>query len=150
VGFWARFPQGAVIDEVQRVPTLLSYIQVLVDQRRDSGVFILTGSQNLSLLQAVTQTLAGRTFLLHLLPLGLEELRRFANAPTTLFPTLWAEGIRVFMIVRSRQMKGLLGIVQPMLSAMCVSFSTSVICLRSRRFFACVRGALANCSICLH
>src|SRR5262245_49484087 len=87
-GFLQRFPQGAVIDEIQRVPELLSYIQEIVDNRRDLGVFILTGSQNLGLLQAVSQTLAGRTVLLHLLPLGLEEVRRFPTTPSDLFRTM--------------------------------------------------------------
>lgn len=80
------------IDEIQRVPELLSYIQEIVDNRREKGIFILTGSQNLGLLQAVSQTLAGRTALLHLLPLGLEEVRRFPAAPSDLFHTMWMGG----------------------------------------------------------
>jgi len=91
-GFLDRFRDGAVIDEVQRAPELLSYIQGVVDQRRDVGIFILTGSHNFGLLQAVTQTLAGRTALLQLLPLGLEEVRHFPTAPRDLFQTLWMGG----------------------------------------------------------
>jgi len=63
-----------VIDEVQRAPELLSYIQVLVDEDSRPGRFILTGSQNLLLMESVSQTLAGRVALLNLLPLSLAEL----------------------------------------------------------------------------
>ena len=69
-GFLAQYPAGAVIDEVQRMPELLSYIQERVDAQPQAGQFILTGSQHLGLLQAVSQTLAGRTVLLNLLPPG--------------------------------------------------------------------------------
>ncbi len=65
---------GAIFDEIQRVPSLLSYIQVLVDERRKTGMFILTGSHQLELHQAISQSLAGRTALLHLLPMSLTEL----------------------------------------------------------------------------
>ena len=63
-----------VIDEVQRAPDLLSYIQVLVDEDPYPGRFVLTGSQNLLLMESVSQTLAGRVALLHLFPLSLAEL----------------------------------------------------------------------------
>ena len=62
-----------VIDEVQRAPDLLSYIQVAVDEDPRPGRFILTGSQNLLLMQSVSQTLAGRTALLTLYPFTLRE-----------------------------------------------------------------------------
>ncbi len=66
---------GAVIDEVQRVPNLLSSLQVLVDQEpQRNGRFILTGSHNFLLMQSVSQSLAGRAALLTLLPLAVEEL----------------------------------------------------------------------------
>ena len=74
-GFLARYRDGAVFDEVQRVPALLSWIQVEVDQRPRPGAFILTGSHNFALMAAVTQSLAGRTALLNLLPLSINELR---------------------------------------------------------------------------
>ena len=68
------FHQGnVVIDEVQRVPELLSYIQVAVDEDPRPGRFILTGSQNLLLMRSVSQSLAGRTALLRLHPLNLRE-----------------------------------------------------------------------------
>src|SRR5690625_7923494 len=58
-GFLAQFPQGAILDEVQHAPELLSYLQVLVDENPTSGQFILTGSENLTLSQAAAQSLAG-------------------------------------------------------------------------------------------
>lgn len=64
-----------VLDEIQRVPELLSYVQVFVDADGYSGRFILTGSQNLLLMESVSQTLAGRTAFLRLYPLSLSELR---------------------------------------------------------------------------
>jgi predicted AAA+ superfamily ATPase len=72
-GFLERFDSGVVIDEVQRVPSLLSYIQVYADRHNRAGMFILTGSQNLNLLDGVAQSLAGRTALVTLLPFTLAE-----------------------------------------------------------------------------
>ncbi|MCB1035919.1 MAG: ATP-binding protein [Acidobacteria bacterium] len=65
-----------ILDEIQRAPELLSYIQTLVDEDDRPGRFILTGSQNLLLLRSVSQTLAGRTALLRLYPLSVSELTR--------------------------------------------------------------------------
>lgn len=73
-GFLEQFPDGAVFDEIQRAPELLSYIQPLVDEKDQKGMFILTGSHQLELQEAVSQSLAGRTALLTLLPLDLTEL----------------------------------------------------------------------------
>jgi uncharacterized protein len=82
--FLAQFKKGAVLDEIQRVPELLSWVQVAVDERdRDrprsagaaAGPLILTGSHNFELLKTITQSLAGRTALLQLLPLSIHELR---------------------------------------------------------------------------
>jgi hypothetical protein len=88
--FLDEYRRGAIIDEVQHAPELLSYIQEEVDARPRPGRFVLTGSQNLGMLANIGQSLAGRTAVLHLLPLGLDELRRFESAPTDLLPTLWA------------------------------------------------------------
>ncbi len=74
-GFLAQGEQ-LILDEIQRAPELLSYIQVLVDQNDRPGRFILTGSQNLLLMESVSQTLAGRTALLRLHPFSLSELRQ--------------------------------------------------------------------------
>lgn len=73
-GFLEQFPEGAILDEIQRAPELLSYIQPLVDEKDLKGMFILTGSHQLELQQAVSQSLAGRTALLTLLPMNLAEL----------------------------------------------------------------------------
>ncbi|MBS0622352.1 MAG: ATP-binding protein [Verrucomicrobia bacterium] len=78
--FMERYPQGAILDEVQRVPHLLSYIQVRVDAVDQKGMFILTGSHQAHLHAAVSQSLAGRTTLLRLLPLSLQEIRRASIA----------------------------------------------------------------------
>ena len=73
--FLRQFPAGAVIDEAQNAPELLSQMQGVVDASGTMGLFVLTGSQNLSLLSNVTQSLAGRTALVELLPLSVAELR---------------------------------------------------------------------------
>lgn len=75
IGFFKRIPDGAILDEIQRVPELLSYIQVMVDERKQNGMFILTGSQQFELMNSISQSLAGRTALLKLLPLALSELK---------------------------------------------------------------------------
>jgi predicted AAA+ superfamily ATPase len=73
-GFLANYPDGAIIDEIQRVPALLSWIQIDVDERQQMGRYILTGSQQFELNQHIAQSLAGRTALLKLLPLSVAEL----------------------------------------------------------------------------
>jgi len=67
--------KGTIIDEIQRVPDLFSYIQSIVDQDNVSGKFIITGSQNFLLLENISQSLAGRVAILKLLPLSLQELK---------------------------------------------------------------------------
>lgn len=75
-GFLAQFKTtGGVIDEVQHVPELLSYIQAIVDETDHPGMFILSGSHQMKLHEAITQSLAGRVGLLNLYPLTLNELR---------------------------------------------------------------------------
>jgi predicted AAA+ superfamily ATPase len=74
VGFLSAHRGEVILDEVQKVPELLSYIQVSVDEDDRPGRFVLTGSQHLLLMQDVSQTLAGRTAVLRLLPLSLAEL----------------------------------------------------------------------------
>jgi predicted AAA+ superfamily ATPase len=74
-GLLAGVPGGAVIDEVQRVPELLSWVQVAVDAERRPGRFVLTGSHSFELMDTVTQSLAGRTAVLHLWPMSIAELR---------------------------------------------------------------------------
>ncbi len=74
IGFLGRFPAGAVIDEVQRVPDLMSWIQGIVDEQPVMGQFVLTGSQQFDLVAGITQSLAGRAGRLELLPLSVAEL----------------------------------------------------------------------------
>jgi len=75
--FLANYPKGAVIDEVQNVPELFSYIQTLVDQKDIH--FALSGSQNFLLMEGISQSLAGRAALLKLLPLSMVELKQKEN-----------------------------------------------------------------------
>ena len=89
-GFLARFPQGAILDEVQRAPDLLSYLQGIIDADPAPGRWILTGSQNLSLLESVSQSLAGRTEVYNLLPLTRGETIRFPRHPETLDESLFS------------------------------------------------------------
>jgi len=78
-GFLQRYKRGVILDEIQRAPDLLSYIQGIVDAGVDSGKFILTGSQQFHLSAKVNQTLAGRTAIVHLLPFSLDELREIPS-----------------------------------------------------------------------
>ncbi len=79
-GFLGRYPDGAILDEIQHVPALLSYIQARVDERGRPGQYLLTGSHQLELDRHISQSLAGRTALLRLLPLSLAE-RMQVEAP---------------------------------------------------------------------
>lgn len=75
-GFLRRYGEGVILDEIQKAPDLLSYLQVHVDEQRRNGLFVLTGSQQLNLAAAISQSLAGRTALLRLLPFAIQEARR--------------------------------------------------------------------------
>ncbi len=75
-GFLAQLRDGAIIDEIQHVPDLLSYLQVIADESRRNSMFVLTGSEQFKLSNAISQSLAGRTALLRLLPFSLAERRR--------------------------------------------------------------------------
>ena len=79
-GLLAQSPEGAILDEIQRAPELLSYIQGLVDRSPRQCQFILTGSHQPALHQAISQSLAGRTALLTLLPFSLNELRHYRGS----------------------------------------------------------------------
>lgn len=80
--FLERFRDGAVLDEVQRCPELLSYLQSFVDADGRMGLYLLTGSQQFGLLSGITQSLAGRTAFVELLPFSLPELARADKLPT--------------------------------------------------------------------
>ena len=97
--FFAGYPDGAILDEIQRVPELLSWLQVLADERRKNGLFVLTGSGQFLLMDKVDQSLAGRTALLRLLPLSIGELRAGGLSPgldemlfTGFFPRIYDQG----------------------------------------------------------
>jgi predicted AAA+ superfamily ATPase len=100
-GFLARWPAGAIIDEVQHVPALLSWIQTDVDLAGQMGRYVLTGSQNFALLAHVTQSLAGRSTLVQLLPLSIQELVNSDRLPDRLdamllrggYPALYARAL---------------------------------------------------------
>lgn len=99
-GFLAQMEHGGILDEVQRLPVLLSYIQGMVDKTRKRGLFILTGSHQPLLHEAISQSLAGRTAMLALWPFSLREIRRYNSSrePFELicsgfFPRLHQEGL---------------------------------------------------------
>lgn len=73
-GFLDSYPDGAIIDEIQRVPQLFSYLQQRLDESNRKGLFILTGSNNFLLQEQISQSLAGRIAILNLLPLSLHEI----------------------------------------------------------------------------
>ncbi len=101
-GFLARFPDGVIIDEVQHVPALLSWLQTDVDASGQMGRFVLTGSQNFSLMANLSQSLAGRSALVQLLPLSITELRQAGKLPDELdalllrggYPALYARAVQ--------------------------------------------------------
>lgn len=74
-GFLAQFPDGAILDEVQNCPNLFSYLQGIVDNIKQMGMFVLTGSQQFSLNEKISQSLAGRVGYIHLLPFTLDEIQ---------------------------------------------------------------------------
>lgn len=99
-GFLGQIENGGILDEVQRLPALLSYVQGLVDQDRRRGRFILTGSHQPQLHEAISQSLAGRTVLLTLWPFSLPELRHYGAIRNPFdiiyrgcFPRLYEEGL---------------------------------------------------------
>ena len=92
-GFLARFQDGAILDEIQAVPSLFPYLQEFVDLSTRQGCrFILTGSQNMALQQGISQSLAGRSVQLELLPLSLSELDTHGLADPDPWKTLWKGG----------------------------------------------------------
>ena len=91
-GFLNQFHGGVIIDEVQNVPELLSYIQTIVDDNPVRGRWILTGSQNFALMERVSQSLAGRTSLHQLLPLSWDEVKQFTKHAESLNHALYTGG----------------------------------------------------------
>jgi len=71
--FLSQLPKGAILDEIQNVPDILSYLQEIADERKNDALFVITGSNHFAVMQKVTQSLAGRTGILKLLPFNLRE-----------------------------------------------------------------------------
>lgn len=91
--FLSFYKNGAVFDEIQRAPQLLSYLQELVDvHKKKAGLFVITGSQNLLLLETITQTLAGRIAFIQLLPFSISELADTSFSEQTLDGLLFKGG----------------------------------------------------------
>ena len=84
-GLLANLKNGAIFDEIQRAPDLTGYLQGLIDANRQPGRFILTGSHQPMVHHAVSQSLAGRTAVLELLPFTIEEVRRYKQHPASPF-----------------------------------------------------------------
>jgi len=83
LSYFADFPTGAILDEFQRIPSVASYVQSIVDEPDFRGTFVLTGSTNLVVRDTVDQSLAGRSAILELLPLSQSELRQGGFEPDT-------------------------------------------------------------------
>ena len=91
-GFLKQFPKGAILDEIQNCPQITSYLQEIIDRDPASGRWILTGSHNLSVMESTSQSLAGRSAVVHLLPLSRQEVVEFSHHPKTLNETLLTGG----------------------------------------------------------
>lgn len=100
-GFIATYPDRTIIDEVQKEPSILSYLQTHTDSENREGMYILTGSQNMLLMSSVDETLAGRVGILTLLPFSHRELSQSGLCPPTVneeiffggYPRLYDKGI---------------------------------------------------------
>ncbi len=90
--FLGQYPDGALIDEAQRCPELFSYLQGIVDLRREAGQFVLTGSQHFGLVQRISQSLAGRVGFVTLLPFSASELQAGGWLPALLDSALLLGG----------------------------------------------------------
>ena len=96
-GFLKQFPKGAILDEIQNSEQLSSYLQEIIDREPAPGRWILTGSHNLSVMESTSQSLAGRSAVVYLLPLSRQEVVEFSHHPKTLNETLLAGGYpRIF------------------------------------------------------
>ncbi len=92
-GFLDRFAQGVILDEIQATPELFPYLQERVDARQETGCkYVLTGSRNLALQQGVSQSLAGRSIQMRLLPLSMAELTSHGIAPPSPWEAIWKGG----------------------------------------------------------
>ena len=100
---------GVILDEIQHAPNLLSYIQTIIDEEKKMGYFVITGSQNLLVGEAVTQTLAGRLALLTLFPLSINELKQVNLLPNNIeeavfkggYPRVYADNVPAEILYRN-------------------------------------------------
>ncbi len=95
-GFLTQFPNGVILDEIQRAPNLVSYIQPMVDENQQEGRFILTGSQQFEFSNTINQSLAGRSALIKLLPFSIDEIQSTFSLPNVnellyrgFYPRIW-------------------------------------------------------------
>lgn len=103
-GFLKTYQGGVIIDEIQNVPHLFSYLQVYTDERQKNGEYMITGSQNFLMLEKISQSLAGRVAVHNLLPFSMEELKSggfvFDNREEYLlygaFPRKWVQDIDAY------------------------------------------------------
>lgn len=98
--FLSNYPNGAILDEAQRVPELFSYLQQILDESATLGLFIITGSNNFLLQENISQSLAGRIGYLNLLPLSIDEIDNVSLTPDTLmfnggYPIIYNQQIEV-------------------------------------------------------
>lgn len=101
-GFLSTYPRHVILDEVQRVPSLMSYIQTHIDNTDETGMYLLAGSHNFLLMESVNQSLAGRTAVLKLLPFSRKEMQDGGVLPVTVneqiffgaYPRLYDKGLR--------------------------------------------------------
>ncbi len=110
-GFLEEYPSkaGIILDEVQHVPELFSYAQVISDKKKQDGYFILTGSQNFTLNEGITQSLAGRVSQLTLLPLSINELNQANLLPDRIedfvykgcYPKLYASKVPIAQLYKN-------------------------------------------------
>ncbi len=103
IGFLNKYPDGAIIDEIQRVPDLTSYIQTIVDEKDIPGMFIITGSQQFELMSNLSQSLAGRTAIIKLLPFSYSEIYTNKTSSdldeilrTGFYPRIFDKGLEPF------------------------------------------------------
>ena len=92
MGFLAQYNKNVIFDEIQRVPSLFSYLQTKVDKDKINGQFILTGSQHFLMLKDVSQSLAGRIAIFNLYPFSLEELKNEHLQEGDVFKQIWIGG----------------------------------------------------------
>lgn len=90
--FLMQGPEGMIVDEAQYAPKLFSYIQAIIDQSGQNGAYVLSGSQNFLFMEKITQSLAGRVVIFHLLPLSLRELKKTNHFPEDPFKYILTGG----------------------------------------------------------